>query len=58
MDETLEKVVRRRARDCCEYCRLPEPFSSTPFEVEHIIAKQHGGSDVASNRALACFGWK
>src|SRR5262245_19581842 len=56
MEGSLEALVRRRARDRCEYCQLPEAFSSTPFEVEHVIAKQHGGGDAASNRALACFG--
>jgi hypothetical protein len=55
MAESLEALVKRRAGDCCEYCQLPQAFSSTPFEIEHVIAKQHGGHDAATNRALACF---
>jgi hypothetical protein len=56
MERVLEDLVRRRARGCCEYCRLPVRHSSTPFEIEHIIPKQHAGLTVASNLALACFG--
>jgi hypothetical protein len=29
-----------------------QPFA--PFQIEHIIARQHGGTDAASNLALAC----
>jgi hypothetical protein len=55
MDEALRDFVRQRAGNCCEYCRLHQeqrPFA--PFQVEHIIARQHGGTDAASNLALAC----
>jgi hypothetical protein len=55
MDEALVELVRRRAGYCCEYCRLPQAFSSTRFQIDHIIAEQHGGLTVASNLALACF---
>lgn len=55
MDETLQRLVRERARGCCEYCQLPQPFSSTPFEIDHVIAEQHGGPTTSGNLALACF---
>jgi hypothetical protein len=55
MDEDLDTLVRQRAGECREYCRLPQPFSSTPFENEHITARQHGGPDDPRNRAWACF---
>src|SRR5262245_32224827 len=55
MDPALADLVRRRAGDCCEYCRLPQQFSSLSFEIDHIIAEQHGGKTVAGNLALACF---
>lgn len=51
----LIALVRQRAGNCCEYCRLPQQFSSIPFEIDHIIAVQHGGRTIASNLALACF---
>jgi hypothetical protein len=55
MDAGLEDLVRRRARLCCEYCRLPEALASTPFQFDHIIAQSHGGMTNADNLALACF---
>jgi hypothetical protein len=54
-DRALVRLVRERARACCEYCRLPEAYSSMPFEVDHIIAEQHGGRTVAGNLAWSCF---
>ncbi|MCE9554756.1 MAG: HNH endonuclease [Planctomycetes bacterium] len=55
MDKALRSLVRRRAGEVCEYCRLPQeasPFAS--FHVEHIIARQHGGPTESDNLALAC----
>jgi hypothetical protein len=55
MNQALINLVWQRARGCCEYCRLPQAHSSIPFEIDHIIAKKHGGPTVADNLALACF---
>ncbi len=55
MDATVRDLVRRRAGDRCEYCRLKQehlPFST--FHIEHIIPRKHGGSADPSNLALAC----
>ena len=55
MEATLRDLVRRRAGDRCEYCRLMQvhlPFST--FHVEHIIPRKHGGDDELFNLALAC----
>jgi hypothetical protein len=55
MDALLRQQVRDRAGDRCEYCRLrqrQDPFHS--FHVEHIVARQHGGTDDLENLALAC----
>jgi 5-methylcytosine-specific restriction endonuclease McrA len=46
--------VRQRAVSRCEYCHLPEEFSGLRFHVEHIVARQHGGTDDPTNLALAC----
>jgi hypothetical protein len=54
MDAALAEFERRRAGDSCEYCRLPQAFSSTRFQIDHVVAEQHGGRTVASNLALAC----
>ena len=55
MDESLRRLVWRRANACCEYCRLPQRFSSIPFEIDHVVAEQHHGLTTASNLALSCF---
>lgn len=52
--ETLVHAVQRRANWRCEYCHLPYGNVAIPFEMEHAIAKQHGGSDAFGNRAFAC----
>lgn len=47
--------VRERAGDRCEYCHIrqaDEPFIT--YQIEHVIPKQHGGTDDAGNLALAC----
>jgi hypothetical protein len=55
MDRQLEARVRERAKHCCEYCRMPEQYEETLFEIDHIISEQHGGKTILSNLALACF---
>jgi hypothetical protein len=55
MDAALEKLVWERAQAACEYCHLRQAASSIPFEVDHIIARQHGGKTVAGNLSIACF---
>ena len=55
MDQGLRFLVRRRAGDVCEYCRLPQAASRfARFHVEHVIARQHGGPTEPDNLALAC----
>ena len=54
IDTTVRNLIRQRAGERCEYCRLPEHAVDIPFHVEHIIAKQHGGEDDPSNLCLAC----
>jgi hypothetical protein len=55
MDEPTRQLVRRRAEQRCEYCRIHEEDDPLlTFHIEHIIAQQHGGTDAPSNLALAC----
>jgi len=54
MDASTRDVVRRRADNRCEYCLLPQAHSELAHHIEHIVAKQHGGSDDPDNLALAC----
>ena len=54
-DNALRLLVRRRAGNVCEYCRLPQASSRIiRFHIEHIIARQHGGESEPDNLALAC----
>lgn len=54
MDAAVRQQVRERADARCEYCRLPQHAVDLTFHVEHIIARQHGGSDDPANLCLAC----
>ncbi len=45
----------KRAGNAREYCRMPQAATPLiPFHVEHIVSKQHGGTDDAGGLALAC----
>ncbi len=54
MDESLIEAVLRRAGYACEYCLLPQSRHPGPYEIEHVIPKQHGGRTVLSNLAYSC----
>ena len=54
MDEAIAAAVRARAGNHCEYCHLPAAYVSLPFEIEHVIAKQYGGTDALGNLAFTC----
>ena len=43
MRRGLLNRLRQLAADRCDYCRLPSAFDPLPFQVDHIIAEQHGG---------------
>ena len=57
MDEATRELVRQRAGNRCEYCLHPQEHAETTHHIEHIVAKQHLGSDDPSNLALACIHW-
>ena len=54
MDELIAQAVRERAGNRCEYCLLPTAHTDLRFEVEHVVARQHGGTGAIGNLALAC----
>ena len=54
MDEAIRQLVRKRAQNRCEYCRLPQSAYLPRFHVEHIRAESHQGSDDPDNLCLAC----
>jgi hypothetical protein len=46
--------VQERARFICEYCKLPDYLGFADFEIDHIIARAHGGSSLLDNLAWSC----
>lgn len=55
MDAATRRQVRERACDRCEYCRMPQAYTSfLPFHVEHIEASQHVADDSLDNLCWAC----
>lgn len=54
MEAAVRHLVRQRAGDWGEYCRLPQDAVEATFHIEHIVTLQHGGQDDPSNLALAC----
>lgn len=54
MEPVLHDEVWRRAGAACEYCQIPQALDPLPFQIDHIIAEQHGGWTESGNLALAC----
>jgi hypothetical protein len=54
MDPATRTLVTQRAGERCEYCLIRQEHYEATLHLEHIVAKQHGGSDDPSNLALAC----
>lgn len=54
MNADTLRYVRERAGSRCEYCHLPAALYPAPFQIDHIIARQHGGGDEPDNLAFAC----
>jgi hypothetical protein len=54
LNADLIRRVWERAGDRCEYGQLPSAFHPAPFQIDHIIARQHGGKTELENLALAC----
>ena len=50
----IRRLVRARAKECCEYCRMPEFWSFVSHEVDHVVALKHGGDTIENNLALSC----
>lgn len=55
MSRKLAEFVAKRAGYRCEYCHLPKSATVLLFEVDHIVAEQHGGPSILDNLAYACF---
>ncbi len=54
MNQAQVHQLWERARSRCEYCRIPHSNYRLPFQIDHIIARQHGGATTIDNLGLAC----
>jgi hypothetical protein len=54
VSRSQRRMVSDRARNCCEYCRLPAFGGTVAFHVDHIVPVKHGGADHIDNLCLAC----
>ena len=52
--KAIRKLIAARANFRCEYCRKPEIVANFAFHIEHIISRQHNGTDNLYNLAYAC----
>ena len=47
----LRRLVIRRARGLCEYCRLSQEGQEATFHIDHIFPVKAGGETRADNLA-------
>jgi hypothetical protein len=40
----VRQQVRRRAKGRCEYCLVHEEDSYVGYQIDHIMARKHGGA--------------
>lgn len=50
----VRQQVRRRAEGKCEYCLVHEEDGYVGYQIDHIIARKHGGATSLDNLAFAC----
>src|SRR5437660_1945545 len=48
------RYVRLRAREVCEYCRIPQWSQEATFHIDHIHPVADGGQTTEDNLALSC----
>jgi hypothetical protein len=51
---SVQRLIRRRAKNRCEYCQTSESLSGIACEIDHIIPRAHNGPTTAENLCLAC----
>jgi hypothetical protein len=54
VSEPIRAAIVARARDLCEYCRLPQRGQVARFPVDHVLPRSSGGLTELANLALAC----
>lgn len=54
INKVKREKIAARALFRCEYCKIHHDDLFVGFEIDHIIALKHGGSDKFENLAYAC----
>lgn len=54
ISKSLRREVTKRAKECCEYCRIHQDDRPELHQLDHLIALKHGGTTDSFNLALAC----
>jgi hypothetical protein len=52
----VERIVRSRAGERCEYCRMHQSLQGATFHLEHVIPRSRHGTSELDNLAWACPG--
>jgi hypothetical protein len=55
MSPRIKALIRRRAAFRCEYCHFPERLAELSLQMDHVVARKHGGRGLPENLALACY---
>jgi hypothetical protein len=50
----LHRLVVKRAGNRCEFCLIHQDDVPQQHEIDHLVARKHGGQTVAANLALTC----
>ena len=50
----LRTFVAARAMESCEYCLVHVTYTAFAHEIDHIVARKHGGATESENLAFAC----
>lgn len=51
---SMQRRVRERAADRCEYCGIEQSTQEATFHIDHITPRVVGGATSLENLALAC----
>ena len=54
MARSRRAIVRERAGDRCEYCRIPQSSTCLRHTLDHIRARKHRGSTDVENLCWSC----
>jgi hypothetical protein len=50
----LRRLVVKRAGNRCEFCLIHQDDVPQQHEIDHLVARKHGGQTVTENLALTC----